>query len=342
MDAFPVFLKLQGRPCLIVGGGEVAAHKAELLLRAGAALTVTAPSLHGTLAAWAEEGRLCHVAECFAPGQLRGQSLVIVATEDIALAHQVSERAREAGIPVNVVDRPELSTFIVGALVDRSPVLVAISTGGAAPVLTREIRLAIERLLPPALGRLARFAARFRSAVKAAIPNVLARRRFWEGFFKGPVAQAVLAGDESGAQATMLALVNRSEGGRGTQGIVHIVGAGFGEVDLLTLRASCRLGEADVIVYDDRVAPMILERARRDAERIKIDERQGEIRTVLAALAHAGKKVVWLVGGDPVLARHGGEEAAALRALGVAVELVPGVPAANDSIARPRADAVNA
>lgn len=341
MEAFPIFLRLQGRPCLIVGGSERAARKAELLLRAGAVLTIAAPRLCDTLATWAREGRIHHVAERLVPDQLRNQSLVIAATEDAALARQVSEAARDAGVPVNVVDRPELSTFIAGALVDRSPVLVAVSTGGAAPVLARDIRLAIERLLPPRLGRLARFAGRFRNAVKVAVPDAPARRRFWEGFFKGPIARSVLAGDEPSAQAAMLTLVNRNEGSHGGPGIIHIVGAGPGEADLLTLRALNLLGEADVIVHDQRVAPAILDRARRDAERIEIGERraQAEIRLLLSELAHAGKRVVWLVRGDPA---HtiGGELAVAFHMLGIEVELVPGVPVA-DSLARPHAHAVN-
>ena len=335
MEAFPLFMKLAGRPCLVVGGGAAAARKAELLLRAGARVTIAAPALPPELAEARAAGRLRHERGRVGPSLVRGQTLVIVATDDVALDRRVAETARAAGVPVNVVDRPAFSTFITGALVDRSPVLVAISTGGTAPVLAREVRLAIERLLPPALGRLARFAERFRTAVKAAVPDAVRRRRFWEGFFKGPVAAVVLKGDEKAARVAMLGLVNRGEAGRPTLGIVSLVGAGPGDPELLTLRALRLLGEADVIVYDRLVGPGILERARRDAERIDVGKRKGchgksqdEINALLAALAQAGKRVVRLKGGDPFVFGRGGEELEFLRARGVRVEVVPGISAA--------------
>ena len=335
MHAFPLFVKLEGRSCLVVGGGAAAARKAELLLRAGARVTVMAPALAPELAEAAVAGRLRHESGPFTPARLQGQALVIVATGDDALDRRVAEAAQAAGVPVNVVDRPELSTFITGALVDRSPVLVAISTGGTAPVLAREVRLAIERLLPPAFGRLARFAERFRAAVKAAIPDVLRRRRFWDSFFKGPVAAAVLAGNEQAAQAAMLGLVNRGEAGRTALGMVHLVGAGPGDPELLTLRALRLLGEADAIVHDKLVDAGILERARRDAERIYVGKSNGhhsksqdEINALLVALARAGKRVVRLKGGDPFVFGRGGEELEYLRARGIPVEVVPGISAA--------------
>ncbi len=335
MEAFPLFMKLAGRPCLVVGGGVAAARKAEHLLRAGARVTVAAPALSAELAEAVAAGQLRHDRAPFDPASVRGQALVIAATDDVALARRVAEAARAAGVPVNVVDRPELSTFITGALVDRSPVLIAISTGGTAPVLAREVRLGIERLLPLGLGRLARFAERFRAAVKAAIPEALWRRRFWESFFKGPVATAVLEGREQAAQAAMLALVNRSQAGRATLAHVHLVGAGPGDPELLTLRALRLLAEADVIVYDRLVDPGIIERARRDAERIYVGKSkgqhgksQGEISALLVALAQAGKRVVRLKGGDPFVFGRGGEELEYLRARGVPVEVVPGISAA--------------
>ncbi|MFI4986355.1 MAG: siroheme synthase CysG [Alphaproteobacteria bacterium] len=335
MDVYPLFLKLAGRPCLLVGGGAVAERKAELLLGAGGALTVIAARLTAGLADAAEAGRLRHLALPLAQEQFQRQALVVVATEDDALAREASELAQAAGVPVNVVDRPELSTCIAGAVVDRSPVLVAITTGGAAPVLARELRLAIERLLPPALGRLAAFARHFRAAAKAAIPGALARRRFWERFFASPLADAVLAGGEARAQAAMLALVNRAAARGTASGIVYLVGAGPGDPELLTLRAHRLLAEADVIVYDRLVDPAVLERSRRDAERIYVGKAKGchslsqdEINALLAALASEGKRVVRLKGGDPFIFGRGGEELEALRARGIAVEVVPGVTAA--------------
>jgi uroporphyrin-III C-methyltransferase/precorrin-2 dehydrogenase/sirohydrochlorin ferrochelatase len=325
MDAYPIFLKLEGASCLIVGGGEAAARKADLLLRAGASLTLVAPRVIAELADRAAAGELEHCAESFAPAHLRGRKLVIVATGDEALARRVSAAARAAGVLVNVVDRLEFSTFITGALVDRSPVLVAISTGGAAPVLAREIRATIERLLPTGLGRLAIFADRFRAAVKAAIADGTQRRRFWEHFFQSPVAEAVLAGNEPAARAAMLTLVNRPAEDAEARGRVYIVGAGPGDPDLLTLRALRLLSEADVILRDARIVDGILDRARRDAEWIDLG-RGGDPRILLARHARAGRRVLRLVSGDPLASANVREELAYLRARDIAVELVPGVP----------------
>jgi len=335
MDVYPLFLKLAGRPCLLVGGGEVARRKAELLLRAGGVLTVVAERLAPELHAAAKAGRIRHLAGPLLPAHFLGQTLALVATEDEALARRTSALAHAAGVPVNVVDRPELSSFIAPALVDRSPVLVAISTGGASPLLAREIRLAIERLLPSGLGRLAGLARQFRAAAKAAIPGAAARRRFWERCLKGPVADAMLAGDEARARAAMVALVNRAGRERGTSGMVYLVGAGSGDPELLTLRAHRLLGEADAIVYDRLVDPRVLERARRDARRIHVGKAKGRhglsqdgAIALLVELARQGKRVVWLKAGDPVVFGRGGEELSALRARGVAVEVVPGISAA--------------
>ena len=333
MDAYPLFLKLAGRSAVLVGGGQAAARKAELLLRAGSRLTVVAEDLSPALAEAALAGKLRHLAGPLLPEHFRGVALAVVATDDPALARRAAALAEAAGVPVNVVDRPELSSFIAPAVVDRSPVLVAISTGGASPLLAREIRLAIERLLPAALGRLARFARQFRAAARAAIPGALARRRFWEQCLKGPVADAVLAGDEARARTAMVALVNRTS--RAGGGIVYLVGAGPGDPELLTLRAHRLLNEADAIVHDRLVDPRVLELARRDAERIPVGKAKGrhsspqdEINGLLVELAAQGKRVVRLKGGDPFIFGRGGEELEALRAHGIAVEVVPGISAA--------------
>jgi uroporphyrin-III C-methyltransferase / precorrin-2 dehydrogenase / sirohydrochlorin ferrochelatase len=342
MDVYPLFLKLAGRPAVLVGGGQAAARKAELLLRAGSRLTVVAEDLSPALAEAALAGKLRHLAGPLLPEHFRGAALAVVATDDPARARRAAALAGAAGVPVNVVDRPELSSFIAPAVVDRSPVLVAISTGGASPLLAREIRLAIERLLPAALGRLARFARQFRAAARAAIPDALARRRFWEQCLKGPVAEAVLAGDEARARTAMLALVNRTgrtghtgrTSGAGG-GVVYLVGAGPGDPELLTLRAHRLLNEADAIVHDRLVDPRVLELARRDAERIPVGKAKGrhsspqdEINGLLVELAAQGKRVVRLKGGDPFIFGRGGEELEALRAHGIAVEVVPGISAA--------------
>ncbi len=335
LASYPLFLKLEGRPCLVIGGSAVAARKIEPLLRAGAAVTVLAERLDGEIEDWARQGRLRHLAPPFSARLAREFALIVVAEAEDWLAARVSRVAHDAGILVNVVDRPALSNFILGATIDRAPVQIAISSGGGAPVLARQLRSAVERLLPQRLGALARFAERFRSAVRSAIPEPAARRRFWERVLDGPVAAAVLAGDEPRAHAAMMGLINRPGTAARQLGIVHLVGAGPGDPELLTLRAARLLAEADAVVYDGLLDPAILERARRDAERHFVGKRkgvhsrsQGEINALLARLAGAGKRVVRLKGGDPFIFGRGGEELEFLRARSIPVEVVPGISAA--------------
>lgn len=340
MKYYPAFLNLSERPALLVGGGEAAARKLRLLMKAGARVTVVARRANREIVELADAGSVTLCRREFRPSDLDGQGLVIGATGVAEADAEVSRAAQAAGVAVNIVDRPELSTFITPAIVDRDPVVVGISTGGTAPVLARRLRAAIETLLPSRLGRLAQFAESFRSAVAALVPEGRPRRAFWESVFEGPVAQAVLAGDEPAARETMLSLVNR----RGAQGVsegsVAIVGAGPGDPDLLTLKALAALQAADVVVYDRLVGPEVLDRARRDAERIHVGKAKGdhsaeqdEINALLLNHARAGKRVVRLKGGDPLVFGRGGEEAEYLRAHGIAVELVPGITAATAAAA---------
>ena len=263
---------------------------------------------------------------------MRGQALVIAATGLDAVDSRVSEAARDAGIPVNAVDRRDLSDFSVPAIVDRDPIVVAVSSGGAAPVLARRLRERIEALLPSRLGDLARFAERFRTSVAAMVPAP-SRRRFWELFFEGPVATRLLAGEGHGAREAMLGLVNAPT--RREPGSVAIVGAGPGDPDLLTLRALRLLQDADVIVHDRLVGAGVLDLARRDAQRICVGKARGNhslgqdgINALLAERALAGQRVVRLKGGDPLIFGRGGEEVEHLRRLGIAVQVVPGITAA--------------
>lgn len=322
MRYFPAFLDVDGRPCLVVGGGTAAERKARLLCAAGARVTVVADAPGAQILDLAESGAVALLRRPFADGDAAGCSLVIVATGDAAADARAAGAARAAGVPVNVVDRPALSTFVVPAIVNRDPIVIGISTGGAAPVLARRLREGIEALLPARLGALARFAASFRQAVKATVPDADARRRLWEGFFDGPVAARVLAGDARGARAGMLALVNRPRTDADAQGSVAFVGAGPGDPDLLTLRALSLLQGAEVVVHDSPVSPAILDRARRDADRIAVG--QADADRLLLDLARAGKRVVRLEIGE---AAGMGAESAALRARGIAVEIVPGVAA---------------
>lgn len=335
MRYFPAFIELRGRPALVVGGGDAAARKAELLVRAGADVAVVAIEPGADLLALAETGRVTLTERVFRAADVSGRAVVVAATGDERTDTAVSDAAGRAGIPVNVVDVPALSTFIVPAIVDRDPLTVAISSGGASPVLARTVRARIEALLPAGLGRLARFAEGFRRAVRGTITDGAERRRFWERFFAGPVAEAVLAGDERWARERMLKDVNAPASEREPEGIVHLVGAGPGDPDLLTLRAHRLLQDADVIVYDRLVAPELLDHARRDAERIYVGKARGahvrsqdEINALLEEHARAGRRVVRLKGGDPFVFGRGGEERDHLTRAGIRVEVVPGITAA--------------
>tara|TARA_R110000772_G_scaffold49123_8_gene113045 strand:- start:65724 stop:67127 length:1404 start_codon:yes stop_codon:yes gene_type:complete len=333
MRQFPIFLTVQDRPVLIAGGGEAAARKLRLLLKADARVTVVAPDATDEILDLVEAGDIDWQARAFRPEDLMGAVLAYGATGIDAVDRQVSDAARHAGVPVNVVDRPELSDFITPAIIDRAPITVAVSSGGTAPVLARGVKAAIERLLHPNLGALALFAERFRGAVKAVVPTGRARLRFWDAFFDGPIAARVLAGDETGAAEDMLSYVNRR--GREQGGIVHIVGAGPGAADLITLRGQRLLEQADVIVHDRLVGDGVLDLARRDADRIDVGKApdrhpvpQEKINDILIAQARLGKRVVRLKGGDPFVFGRGGEELAALNAAGIRAEVVPGITAA--------------
>ena len=335
MDHLPIFMNVKERAALIVGGSEAAARKATLVAACGARVTVVACAPGAGMRAAGERPgivlyeRSCEVAD------LAGAALAIVDTGDRQEDARIAAAARQAGVPVNVVDAPAMSTFIVPAIVDRTPVTVAVSSGGTAPVLARRVRAAIEDMLPTNLGRLAAFAGRFRAAVMAVRPA--GRRRFWERFFAGPVAARVLAGDEQGATEQMLSLINRSAEGDDAEaaGRVTIVGAGPGDPDLLTVKAVRALQQADVIVYDRLVGEAVLDRARRDAERIYVGKAkgshaatQGEINALLVARARAGQNVVRLKGGDPFVFGRGAEERRHLLAHAIPHEVVPGITAA--------------
>ncbi|MBS0580412.1 MAG: uroporphyrinogen-III C-methyltransferase [Proteobacteria bacterium] len=338
MDYLPVFLRVSGQPVLVVGGGEVALRKAEWFLKAGARVSVVAPELHPELACYVRTGELAHLAGAFAPAQLAGVIAAVAATSERAVNAQVSAAARERGIAVNVVDDAELSTFIFPAIIDRSPIIVAVSSAGRAPVLARRVREQIESLLPARLGQLARFMGRHRRAVQQALGR-LARRAFWERVAAGPVATRVLEGDEAGAEQALRSELRTSQltsvpGGGGSLGEVYLIGAGPGDPDLLTLRALQLLQQADVILYDRLVSPAVLARARRDAQRIFVGKeagergQQGRIHELLVRLTAEGKRVARLKGGDPFIFGRGGEEIEVLNAHGIPFVVVPGITAA--------------
>lgn len=334
MNFLPLFHKLTGRSVLVVGGGEIALRKSRLLTDAGARLRVVAPQVDAQLAALVERGGGEVFERGYTAEDLDGCAVVIAATDDAPLNAQVSADAQERCVPVNVVDAPALCTVIFPAIVDRSPLVVAVSSGGDAPVLARLIRARLEAWIPAAYGELAKLAAGFRDRVKQRFPNVNQRRAFWEEVFQGPIADRQLAGRSSEA-ASMLA--ERVEGAPPhAPGEVYLVGAGPGDPDLLTFKALRLMQQADVVLYDRLVAPAIIELCRRDAERIYVGKRradhavpQDQINQELVRLAKEGKRVVRLKGGDPFIFGRGGEEIEELAAHGIPFQVVPGITAAS-------------
>ena len=331
MDYFPIFLRLANEPVLVVGGGTVAERKVDLLLRTSAQVRVIAPELVPGLAERAAAGEITHVAAEFSPEHLDGVRLAIAATDKRAINAWVARQAERRNIPVNVVDDRELSSFIVPAIVDRSPVVVAVGSSGDAPVLTRRLRERLETFLPQRLGALAKLAGKLRPTIKARIESPARRRKFWENFFDGTLAADVLAGRSVDVEE----IASTLRTGEQDPGEVVLVGAGPGDPGLLTLRALRALQNADVILYDRLVSAEILDLARRDAERINVGKTAGdaqvsqdEINTLLVQLAQQGKRVCRLKGGDPFIFGRGGEELEALAAAGVRFEVVPGVTAA--------------
>ena len=334
MKFLPLFMNVQGQPCLVVGGGQVASRKVFMLQRAGAEVTVVAPELGPELQQRAEQGEIRHLPESFRPAHVDGQMVIIAATDDEAVNRQVSETAKARGIPVNVVDAPELCSFIVPSIIDRDPVQIAISTGGASPVLARLLRARLETFIPAAYGRLAKLVESYREQVKARLPDSNAIRQFWERILEGPVADRLMAGKDKEARALLEEAVQKAEPPPKT-GEVYLVGAGPGDPDLLTFRALRLMQQADVVVYDRLVSAEVLDLVRRDAEfiyagkeRNKHTLKQENINALLVRLAKEGKRVLRLKGGDPFIFGRGGEEIETLMAEGVPFQVVPGITAA--------------
>ncbi len=331
---FAAFLDLRGKRGIVIGGGPVAALKAEVLLRSGTQVTVVAPELCARLAELTLVGALRHEAKRFQPGDLVGAEIAIAATDDPAANEAVSAAARALRIPVNVADNAALSSFIMPSVIDRPPLQIAISTGGSSPVLARKLRTLIESLLPFAYGRLAALIGRFRPASKQRFPNPETRRRFWEDVIDGPVAEMMLGGREQAAGEALERMLEASQTDAPT-GVVYLVGGGPGDPGLLTLRALQVMQRANIVLYDHLVAPGILDLARRDAERVYVGKQsnshalpQQDINLLMVRLAQEGKRVVRLKGGDPYVFGRGGEEIETLAAAGVPFEVVPGITAA--------------
>ncbi|MDM8569461.1 siroheme synthase CysG, partial [Thiotrichales bacterium HSG1] len=340
MNFLPIFLNIRNQPSLVVGGGIIAARKIELLLRAEAIVTVIAPNLTEELTELVTKGRIIHQADNFKLTNLHQYRVVIAATSDKVTNEQVSKLAQSQSIPVNVVDQPQLCTFIMPSIIDRSPVQIAVSTGGASPVLARLLRVRLESVIPANYGKLAEFVASFRDKVKQHL-SFDERRRFWEKVLQGSIAESLLTGHKDVAtKALENLLTNFATNNQSKQGEVYLVGGGPGDPDLLTFRALRLMQQADVVLYDRLVSDEVLALVRLEAERIYVGKAptnhvvpQYEINKLLIKLAKQGKRVLRLKGGDPFLFGRGGEEIETLMDEGVSFQVVPGVTAAIGSSA---------
>jgi len=329
-------LNLRDKPCLVIGGGTVAARKAKLLQRTGAAISVLADDVSASLQEEIEQGRLCRVDAPYCSELVERFLLVIAATDDQAFNHRIAADAAAAARFCNVVDDNAASSFILPAIVDRSPVLIAIGTEGNAPVLAQQLKNQIEAWLPARIGELAAQAGRWRKLVQKRFADLTTRRRFWQDFFTGPIAEHLLAGRQAAAEKAMRAqLVGNVVTPAPGSGEAWIVGAGPGDPGLMTLRGQSLVGRADVILYDRLVSAPILDLARKEAEMIFVGKTAGaqamsqdEINALLVRLVREGHRVCRLKGGDPFVFGRGGEEALALAEAGLPFQIVPGISAA--------------
>ncbi len=333
MDYFPIFINLKQQKCLVVGAGHVALRKIELLHKANVNITVLAECFDSIIEQKQAEYGLTLINKRVVADDVKGYRLVISATDDIATNQLVATACQQHDILVNVVDNPELSSFIFPAIIDRSPLVVAISSSGTAPVLARLLRAKIEAAIPPAYGQLAQLAEKYRDTVKQRLTTLTARRMFWENVLQGSVAEAVFNGNMVLAETQLQQQLAQTE--QHAIGEVYLIGAGPGAADLLTFKALRLMQQADVIVYDHLVSQEILELARRDADKVYVGKQrknhslpQESINQLLAELAKSGKRVARLKGGDPFIFGRGGEEIETLMQQGIHFQVVPGITAA--------------
>lgn len=334
MDHLPIFCQLRDRDCLIVGGGDVAERKARLLLEAGARLTVNALAFIPQFTVWANEGMLTLVEGPFDEALLDSCWLAIAATDDDAVNLRVSNAAESRRIFCNVVDAPKAASFIMPSIIDRSPLMVAVSSGGTSPVLARLLRERLESVLPQHLGEVAQYAGQLRSRVKKQFASMGERRRFWEKLFVNDrLAQSLANDDRQAIEETTEQMLSEPLDHRGE---VVLVGAGPCDAGLLTLKGLQQIQQADVVVYDRTVSDDIMNLVRRDADRIFVGKRAGyhcvpqeEINQILLNRAKQGKRVVRLKGGDPFIFGRGGEELETLCHEGIPFSVVPGITAAS-------------
>ncbi len=335
MKFLPVFLKLEGKTCLMVGGGEVAYRKIKSLESTHVRIYVVAREVSKSVEEMVQQGQVIHLAKEYDSSQMDGCELVIAATNDEELNRRISCDAHDRHIPVNVVDNPGLCSFIMPSVVDRHPVQIAISTGGASPVLARLLRARLETLVPSAYGKLAELMKSVRKEVKQKLPVQRERRHFWESVLQGPIAELLLSGQEDRAIRLLEQHLEDPTNYTSHQGEVYLVGGGPGEPDLLTFRALRLMQQSDVVLYDRLVAPDIVALARKDADRIYVGKQsdqhalsQDDINELMIKLAREGKRVLRLKGGDPFIFGRGGEEIDTLAKANIPFQVVPGITAA--------------
>lgn len=336
MDFLPIFLDLKQQPCLVVGGGEIAARKAGLLVKAQASVTIVAPALSASTQKLVDNQQVHWLEAKFDASQLSQERLVIAATDDASVNEAVYEAAKDRNILVNVADSPDHCDFILASILDRSPIVVAVSSGGDSPVLARNLRARLETLIPPSYSKLGDLVGRYRDKVKQKFENVSQRRRFWESVLEGPVADHIMAGREALAEKTLLEKLQDPDNKDLGRGEVYLVGAGPGDPDLLTFKALRLMQQADVVFYDRLVSKEILALVRKEAELIYVGKqrawhavRQEEINDLLLQHAKQGKRVLRLKGGDPFIFGRGGEEIETLADEKIPFQVVPGITAAS-------------
>jgi len=337
LEHLPIFLDIRGKTVVIAGGGTLAARRTDMALKAGARVKLFAAELSGEFGGLRDHARLTYTARAPQPGDLDGAALAYGAAENAEADLGLHALAKQAGVLTNVADTLALCDFITPAILDRSPLVAAISSSGASPILARVIKAELESIIPATFGDLSAFLRRYRDAVAARITDGVRRRRFWEEVVEGPVAERVIAGDTAGAEAALMSkLAAMADGLSGTaKGEVFLVGTGPGDPDLLTFRALRLMQRADVVLYDRLIGPRILNLVRRDAERIYVGKQrddhtvsQEDITAMLVSLASEGKRVLRLKAGDPFIFGRGGEEIEELARHGIGFQVVPGITAA--------------
>ena len=335
MEHLPIFINLKQKPVLVVGGGDIALRKINLLIKAQASVNCLSPLFCDGIASLSADKSVNLIQKSFEPDDIKNYSIIIASTDDSLVNSSISELAKKANIPVNVVDSPELSSFIMPSIVDRSPVIIAVSSAGKAPVLARIIRAKLETVIPSAYGLLAEIAGEYRQKVKNRFSNIKDRRAFWESAFSGVIAEKVFSGRINEARGDIEEQLENSV--EIDLGEVYLVGAGPGDPDLLTFKALRLIQQADVVLYDRLVSKGVMELVRRDSELIYVgkkggsDEstRQEDINEQLVKLAKSGKRVCRLKGGDPFIFGRGGEEIESLSEHGIPFQVVPGITAAS-------------